>query len=134
MNAFNSSRGEKGLMQTHNINKWLKSQSKAGDKTGKTIRDQYIKTVAQIDGEKQINKMFERLDEDGSNSLDMLEICNLFTENGIEMTIEQCAARCSMPFVVVFLIALNLPFTTQMKRVDDGKSHDIKKGHSQIFK
>ena len=98
MNAFNSSRGEKGLMQTHNINKWLKSQSKAGDKTGKTIRDQYIKTVAQIDGEKQINKMFERLDEDGSNSLDMLEICNLFTENGIEMTIDQCTEMFNVVF------------------------------------
>ena len=44
-----------------------------------------------------------------------------------------CAARNFMPFVVVFLVTLNLPFTTQMKRIDNGKSCDIKKGHSQIF-
>ena len=40
--------------------------------------------------------MFERLDEDGSNSLDMAEIWNLFTENGIDMTIEQCAEMFSV--------------------------------------
>ena len=75
-------------MQMHNINKWLKAQTKGGEKSQSTIKDSYIKTVAQIDGEKQINKMFERLDEDGSNSLDMQEVCNLFTENGILMTLE----------------------------------------------
>ena len=40
--------------------------------------------------------MFKCLDEDGSNSLDMKEICNLFTENGIDITIEQCAEMFSV--------------------------------------
>ena len=40
--------------------------------------------------------MFERLDEDGSNSLDMLELWKLFKENGLEMTIEECAELFSV--------------------------------------
>ena len=40
--------------------------------------------------------MFERLDEDRNHSLDMKEIWNLFTENGIDITIEQCAEMFSV--------------------------------------
>lgn len=35
--------------------------------------------------------MFLKLDEDGSNTLDMGEIATLFKENGINMTKEQVA-------------------------------------------
>ena len=44
-----------------------------------------IKTISQID------EMFLKLDEDGSNTLSMSEITALFDENGIKMTIEQIA-------------------------------------------
>ena len=40
--------------------------------------------------------MFARLDEDKSNSLDIKEIWNLFVENGIEMTLEECAEMFSV--------------------------------------
>ena len=40
--------------------------------------------------------MFARLDEDNSNSLDMREIWTLFVENGIEMTLEECAEMFSV--------------------------------------
>ena len=40
--------------------------------------------------------MFERLDEDGSNSLDMMELWSLFKENGLEMTLEECAEMFSV--------------------------------------
>lgn len=33
--------------------------------------------------------MFQKLDQDGSNTLDMGEITSLFKENGINMTIEE---------------------------------------------
>ena len=44
--------------------------------------------------------MFERLDEDKSNSLDMREIQTLFVENGIEMTIEECAEMFSVVYEI----------------------------------
>jgi hypothetical protein len=35
-----------------------------------------------------VDDMFKRLDEDGGGTLDCGEICALFKENGINMTIE----------------------------------------------
>jgi len=43
-------------------------------------------TAAEIKTEGYIDEMFAKLDEDGSNTLDMGEITALFKENGIDMT------------------------------------------------
>ena len=48
-------------------------------------------TAGQIKTYSQIDEMFLKLDEDGSNTLSMSEITALFDENGIKMTIEQVA-------------------------------------------
>jgi len=44
--------------------------------------------------------MFERLDEDGNHSLDMKELWNLFKENGLEMTLEECAEMFSVVYEI----------------------------------
>jgi len=51
----------------------------------------YQLTAGQIKTNSQIDEMFLKLDEDGSNTLSMSEITALFAENGIKMTIEQVA-------------------------------------------
>lgn len=48
----------------------------------------YNQTSAQVQTENYIEEMFKTLDQDGSNTLDMGEITDLFKENGIHMSIE----------------------------------------------
>ena len=40
--------------------------------------------------------MFEKLDADGSNAIDMEEMTDLFAENGINMSVEQIAEMFSV--------------------------------------
>ena len=51
-------------LKSHQVSKWLIKKAKGDDK----VKDKYIKSPDAIRGEGQINKMFELLDEDGSNS------------------------------------------------------------------
>ena len=41
----------KGFMRTHQVNKWLRSQARSVEKE-KTIKDHYVKSVAEIKCEK----------------------------------------------------------------------------------
>ena len=47
-------------------------------------------------GETQINEMFQKLDADGSNAIDMEEMTDLFAENGINMSVEQISEMFSV--------------------------------------
>ena len=83
------------LLQTNNVKGWLKGQARSKEKA-KQIKPIYQKKRAEVIGGKQIDNMFEKLDADGSNAIDMMEMRDLFAENGINMSVEQIAEMFSV--------------------------------------
>ncbi len=57
----------------------------------KNTHPHYYQTGAEVKADSIIDDMFLKLDADGGGTLDCGEICALFKENGIHMTIEQVA-------------------------------------------
>lgn len=62
----------------------------------KYIPKHYYRRTADIQGEKQIAQMFSKLDTDGSKAISMQEMQELFSENGIEMTLAEIAEMFSI--------------------------------------
>ena len=83
------------LLQTNSVKGWLQGQARNKEKA-KCIKPIYQKKRAEVCGEKQINEMFKKLDADGSNAIDMMEMRDLFAENGINMAVEQIAEMFSV--------------------------------------
>ena len=76
--------------------------------------------------------MFELLDEDGSNSLDMEEIWNLFTENGLDMTIEECAEMFSVVYEIKNAYLKSEAEKLGKMRKTTRKEKDIMKGKMNL--
>jgi hypothetical protein len=71
-------------MKELHVNKWLKKH--AVEKT----QPFYLKTGRELWQELQLEKLFLSFDEDGSNSLDVKEMHEMFTINGVNITLDDC--------------------------------------------
>ena len=78
------------VINSHTVMNWMKNQAKSPRK-GESMKDQYYKRTAEINAERQIETMFQKLDADGSNAISMDEMQELFSDNGIVMTREEVA-------------------------------------------
>lgn len=88
-NKKNQSATNLEKLQTLQFKQWFFTRCK------QKAQQHYQLTAGQIKTYSQIDEMFLKLDEDGSNTLSMSEITALFDENGIKMTIEQVAKMFS---------------------------------------
>ena len=74
---------------------WLRRIAQNSQR-GSCIKTKYYMRQAEIQSDKQITEMFQRLDTDGSNSIDMGEMHELFLENGLNMPEEEIAEMFSI--------------------------------------
>ena len=82
------------LLGSHVVMNWLRNMAKGGQNSPRkesSVKDKYYKRTAEINADKQITSMFQKLDADGSNAISMDEMQELFSENGIVMTREEVA-------------------------------------------
>jgi hypothetical protein len=69
-------------LQERSYKKWFKSRY------FKQAPSHYFNTTSQLKSNQTIDEMFTKLNQDGSNILDLKQIAALFTANGINMTVE----------------------------------------------
>lgn len=71
-------------MKSNEVMSWLKSRCE-----GKT-QDFYLKSHSELWQELQLENLFKSFDEDGSNSLDVHELHDMFQSNGVDIKLEDC--------------------------------------------
>ncbi len=71
-------------MKSHDVNKWFKNHQI--EKT----QPFYLKSERELWQELQLERLFLSFDEDGSNSLDVHELHDMFKSNGVDITLEEC--------------------------------------------
>lgn len=65
------------------VNKWFKKRYQ------EQTQPFYIKREQELWSELQLEKLFMSFDDDGSNSLDVKELHDMFISNGVFVTLEQ---------------------------------------------
>ncbi|CAI2366245.1 unnamed protein product [Moneuplotes crassus] len=70
-------------LKSNSYSTWFKKRCK------QTCKEQYLKSEVEIRQNKEIENIFNTFDRDGSGSLDMGEIHELFNSNGIEVSFAQ---------------------------------------------
>lgn len=83
------------LMENHVMMNWLRKLSRSPKKE-KVLKEKYFRRASEINGDRQIEQMFVKLDSDGSNAISMDEMQELFLENGLQMTTEEVAEMFSI--------------------------------------
>ena len=78
----------------YNENKLLLQLSYLG--FARTAKIQYLNNPTQLHQHKAIESVFKKLDEDGSNSLDIDEVNKMFRNNNISITIDQLKSLFSI--------------------------------------
>jgi len=71
-------------MKKNEVMRWLRSRCE-----GKT-QDFYLKSNRELWQELQLENLFKSFDEDGSNSLDVRELHDMFQTNGVDIKLEDC--------------------------------------------
>jgi hypothetical protein len=71
-------------MKKNEVMRWLRSRCE-----GKT-QDFYLKSNRELWQELQLENLFKSFDEDGSNSLDVRELHDMFQMNGVDIKLEDC--------------------------------------------
>lgn len=71
-------------MKSNYVMNWLRSRCE-----GKT-QDFYLKGNRELWQELQLENLFKSFDEDGSNSLDVRELHDMFQSNGVDIKLEDC--------------------------------------------
>jgi Ca2+-binding EF-hand superfamily protein len=71
-------------MKKNEVRTWLNTRCQ--DKT----QPFYLKSDRELWQELQLENLFLSFDEDGSNSLDVREIYDMFTSNGVKITLDDC--------------------------------------------
>jgi Ca2+-binding EF-hand superfamily protein len=71
-------------MKKSEVISWFKSRCE-----GKT-QDFYLKTDRELWQELQLENLFKSFDDDGSNSLDVRELHEMFQSNGVDITLNDC--------------------------------------------
>ena len=83
------------LMENHVMMNWLRKLSRS-PKMEKVLKEKYFRRASEINGDRQIEQMFVKLDSDGSNAISIDEMQELFLENGLQMTTEEVAEMFSI--------------------------------------
>ena len=86
---------KRSLLESQVVMNWLRNLARAAAKE-EILEDRYYKRTAEIQANRQIEEMFAKLDTDGSNSISMDEMQELFRENGINMTRPEVAEMFSI--------------------------------------
>ena len=85
----------RSLLENQVVMNWLRNLARTAAKD-QVLKDRYYKRTAEIQANRQIEEMFAKLDTDGSNSISMDEMQELFLENGINMTRVEVAEMFSI--------------------------------------
>ena len=85
----------RSLLENQVVMNWLRNLARTAAKDH-VLKDRYYKRTAEIQANRQIEEMFAKLDTDGSNSISMDEMQELFLENGINMTRVEVAEMFSI--------------------------------------
>ena len=67
-------------MQTSDYVHWLKSRYK------QTAKKKYLKTRKEREEDREIHDVFTKIDYDCSGQIDVSELRNMFSQNGIELS------------------------------------------------
>ena len=78
------------LLENQVVMNWLRNLARSPTKEPH-LKHRYYRRTAEIQADRQITEMFAKLDTDGSNSISMDEMQELFLENGLKMTREEVA-------------------------------------------
>ena len=78
------------LLENQVVMNWLRNLARSPKKEPH-LKHRYYRRTAEIQADRQITEMFAKLDTDGSNSISMDEMQELFLENGLKMTREEVA-------------------------------------------
>ncbi|CAI2380139.1 unnamed protein product [Moneuplotes crassus] len=69
--------------------KWFQKYRRGVNGSSSNCKEKYIKSEVEIRQNKEIENIFNTFDKDNSGTLEMGEIFDLFTHNGIEITYDQ---------------------------------------------